>query len=152
MADIRLGRYKGHWNLIANLPFAQFRIENKGKFIGGTEARSTLRRTYYYWARIFYEFLESCECFLGVIDVTYGLGVAFRAKAGNFIERQVRSCGDNEIIVGNDSTIFQGYVVLFGINALRTLRQISDILALHHIDKIDINVFALAPPHGNPRV
>ena len=99
MADIGLGGDESHWNLIADLAAAQFRLENEGEFVGRPEARGALRRADHDRAGILTEGLELARRLLGVIDMADRGGETVGPETLDLVEREFRPRRDDQIIV-----------------------------------------------------
>ena len=84
--------------------------------------------------------------------MTDRLRLALGPEARNFIESEVRSGGDDEVVVGDRGAVFQFDPVLTGQHAARSLCEVADALALHHVGDIDLDILLLAPADRNPRV
>ena len=81
---------------------AQGGVEDRGVFVGRTEAAGKLDGADDGVARVLEQLLEIGVCLFGMIDRANRLGVTvLRAAAFDFFKGQSRTGGDDEIVVGH---------------------------------------------------
>ena len=78
--------------------------------------------------------------------------MALGPEAWDLVEGQVRTGGNDEIIVGNGRSVLQLDAVVPGMHAPRALCQIADTFAAHHLIEVDLDVALLAPANRHPGV
>ena len=78
--------------------------------------------------------------------------MAVRPEPGNLVECELRSGGDDQIVVVDRRAVGEFDAVFRGMHALRALRQQADALSLHDVDEIDLDIAALSPADRHPGI
>ena len=113
MADIGLGGDEGHRHLVAYLAAAQVGIHDECVFVGRAEAGCTLHCPDDNRARVLGETLPGFMRLHRVIDIADGVGMpAMRPQTLDFIEGQLGSGGDHQVIVIHRLSVVEFQLVL----------------------------------------
>lgn len=150
--NIGFRRHERHRNLVANAPFAQLGVEDHRKFVRRTEAGCAVRRSDHDRAGRLAESFERSLRLFGVVDMTDRLGESVRSQALDFIERQLGSGSDDEIVIAYGPAILEFDTVFRCMNTPGARVEKAYPLALHHGRQADLDCFSLAPPDRHPWV
>ena len=152
MADIGLGRDEGHRHLVADLAPAQLGIEDEGELVGRPEAGGALHGADDDRPRVLGEVLEGVLGGDRVVDVADRLRVAVGAEALDLVEGELGAGGDHQVVVVDRAAVLELDAVFLRMHPLGALRQVADVLALHHRVEVDLDILALAPAHRHPGI
>ncbi len=150
--DIGLRGDEGHRHLVADLAPAQVGVHDHGELVGGTETGCHLHGAHHDMAGILDELVPYLGGLHGVVDMAHRLRMAVGSEALHFLECQLRSGGDDEKVVVDHSAVGQLDLVPFRVHPLDRCRDEVDLLARQGWADVDLDVVALAPIHGKPRV
>ncbi len=153
MADIGFAGDEGHWDLIADIVFAQRRVEDRGIFVSRSETTGKLHSADHDRAGVGEQFLEIGIGFLGVVDGAHRLGeTTRRAGARDFIEGQPWPGGDEQIIVADFLTILEDQLVRGRVDLLHPAGDEVDAMFFQHRFKWQRDGLAGAPADRKPGI
>ena len=150
MADIGFRRDEGHRDAVADPRVAESLVEDEGEFIGRAEARGALDGTDHHRARIGDEPVEGFLRRERMIYVANGLGVVMRAETFDFIEGEIGTRGDDEVVVIEGAAIGHLDPVFTRMHARGALAVQGDVSFGAGGSQIDFDLFASPPADGHP--
>ncbi len=146
MADIRLRRHEGHRHLIANTRITKGCVEDKGEFIGRAVTGGALNRADDDWPGRLDELVEGGFRLYRMIGLADGLSVSLGSESRHFVEGEVRSGCDDQIVVVQNVTTVKPYLVRGRLDAFRAFRAQIDASLLQHRDEIDGYILGCRQP------
>jgi hypothetical protein len=152
VTDIGLGGDKRHGDAVAKFAAAQLGLQDEQEFVGRAEAGCALHGADHHRPRIGRQLLERLPRLGGVIDVADRLGMAVRPEPRNLVECEFRSSGHHQIVVVDRRAVREFDPVFARVHALRALGQQADTLSAHDVDKINLDIAALAPADRHPGI
>ena len=87
-----------------------------------------------------------------MVDVADRLRVMFGSESLDFLEGETRTGRDDQEVVVEQRPVAEFHLVLLGMHALRTGGRELDALSTEVLGHRKLDVVALAPVHGDPRI
>ena len=78
--------------------------------------------------------------------------MSFGPEALDFLERQLRAGGNDEIVVLDRRIVVEFEAIVVGVQAANADAGEFDTVFLHQVAQVDLDLPAFAPAHGHPRI
>ncbi len=152
VADIRLAGHEGHRHSVAELAPAQVRVDDHREFVCRPEAARALDGADDDRSGIGQEGLVRAPRLLRVRGRADALRVRLRAEPGDFVEGELRSRRDHEIVVFKGGAAREHETIGFRLDPVRRIREEADAFLLDVGPDRNRDLSRRPPADGDPGV